>query len=58
MLRLTKESAEAADVPSRSLRGESPLVTSGIAIGNKKLLVASGITTRNKDATSNKGHRY
>ena len=30
----------------------------GIATSNKKLLGAPGRTTRNKDATRNKGHRY
>ena len=32
--------------------------THGIATSSKKLLVAPGHTTRNKNATSSKGHRY
>ena len=34
------------------------LGTKGIATRNKKLLGAPVLTTRSKDATRNKGHRY
>ena len=34
------------------------LVTRALILVARMLLVAPGITTRNKNATSNKGHRY